>query len=97
MLLVDIPYYLYSGETNIVKYRNTDDEDWYYMYMDIETINLLLQNYGIISTVQVPGIYRCCDNPTTGKIVNLNYCGAKIILECRNNTKFDLNHLEQNY
>ena len=97
MLLVDIPKYIEYGDKNIVKYRDVESEEWFYIYMDIETINLLVQNYGIIATVQVPTIYRSCDNPTTGNYFKLNYCGAELELYCGNNTKFYLPHLEQNY
>jgi hypothetical protein len=95
MLLVDIPVYIDSGDKNIIRYRNVESEEWFYMYMDIETIHLLVENYGIISTIQVPTRYRCCDNPTTGKNIILNYCGANIELHCGNNSKFDLSLLDQ--
>ncbi len=97
MLLLGIPEYIEYGNKNVVKYRNVESEEWFYIYMDIETINLLLRNYGVISTKQIPSVYRCCDNPTTGKTVRLNYCGAKLQIECGNDSKFYLPVLEQNY
>jgi hypothetical protein len=82
---------------NIVKYRNINDDIWYYLYIDIETLNLLVTNYGIISTYKIPTKITNCDNPTTSKIINLKYCGADIQLYCGNNTKFYLPYIEQNY
>ena len=83
--------------SNILKYRNVDDDKWYYLYIDIETLNLLVTNYGIISTYKTPTKYTNCDNETTSKIINLKYCDANIQLCCGNNTAFYLPHIEQNY
>lgn len=41
MLLVEFPVNLHSGD-NLVKYRSTDNGDWYYIYMDLETLNLFI-------------------------------------------------------
>jgi hypothetical protein len=86
-----------NSELNILKYRNINDDVWYYLYIDIETLNLLLLNYGIISTYKIPTILRNCDNPTTSKIVKLKYCGANIQLWCGNDTSFYIPYIEQNY
>ncbi len=96
MLFIEFQINLNSG-LNIVKYRNIDDEIWNYLYIDIETLNLLLTNYGIISTCKNPTQITNCDNPTTSKIIELKYCGADIQLHCGNNTSFYLPHIEQNY
>ena len=82
---------------NIVKYRNVDNDNWYYLYIDIETLNLLVTNYGIISTCKIPTKHTNCDNETTSKTIKLKYCGADIQLCCGNNTEFYLPHIEQNY
>lgn len=84
-------------ELNILKYRNVDDDIWYYLYIDIETLNLLVRNFGIISTVKNPTGYTCCDNPSTSKYINLKYCDANIELYCGNNASFNLSKIEQNY
>jgi len=63
--------------------------------MDIETLNLLVTNYGIISTCKMPTVSTSCDNPTTGDVVKLKYCGADVQLHCGNNTPFHLPHLEK--
>jgi hypothetical protein len=57
---------------NIVKYKNRTDNDWHHLYIDIETLNLLIRNFGN------------CDSPTMPKIIELNYCGADISLICGN-------------
>ena len=82
---------------NILKYRNINDDIWYYLYIDIETLNLLVTNYGIMSTYKIPTKITNCDNPTTSKIIKLKYCGADIKLCCGNNTTFYLPYIEQNY
>ena len=96
MLFIEFETNLKSG-LNIVKYRNVDDDQWYYVYMDIETLNLLVSNYGIISTYKFPTKYSNSDNETTSKVVKLKYCGANIRLYCGNNHSFYLPHIEQNY
>lgn len=85
--------------TNILKYRNIDDDSWYYMYIDLETLNLLVQNYGVYGTIQYPTISRNIDNPSSGKDIKINYCGTEINLHCGNNYNYYsiLDKFEQNY
>lgn len=97
MLFIEFQTEFNYGNDNILKYRNVNDNDWYYMYIDIETLNLLVENFGIVSATQIPTIYRCIDNPSTGKEINFKYCGANIKLKCGNDTPFYLPYLEQNY
>jgi hypothetical protein len=96
MLFIEFQTNIISG-VNILKYRNINDDVWYYLYIDIETLNLLVTNYGIISTYKIPTKFKNCDNPTTSNIIKLKYCGADIRLFCGNNTKFYLPYIEQNY
>jgi hypothetical protein len=96
MLLIEFQINLNSG-LNILRYRNIDDDIWYYLYIDIETLNLLVTNYGIISTYKFPTQFTNCDNLTTSKIIKLQYCGADVTLCCGNNTSFYLPYIEQNY
>lgn len=96
MIFIEFSVNLHSG-LNLLKYRNIDDDIWYYMYIDIETLNLLVQNFGVISTWRNPTSFTNCDNETTSKIVKLKYCNASIELFCGNNTKFNILHIEQNY
>lgn len=96
MLFIEFETNLIS-DYNILKYRNVDDDNWYYLYIDIETLNLLVTNYGIISTYKIPTKHTNCDNETTSKIIKLKYCGADIKLQCCNNTAFYLPNIEQNY
>ena len=99
MLFIEIPICLSSGQ-NIIKYRNIRDDSWYYLYIDIETLNLLIMNFGIISTYRIPGKKSTCDNPTTGTIVKVNYCGADIEMHCGSKLggyHLALSYLDQNY
>lgn len=82
MLFIEFPLKLKFGEQNIVKYRNIDDDIWYYMYMDIETIHKLIQNFGVVSMRKMPAQFTNADSPTTGTTINVTYCGAKVQLDC---------------
>ena len=88
-----------NNDINILKYRNVDDDIWYYLYISIEILNLLVLNYGIISTYKIPTKHTNCDNLTTSKIIKLKYCGCPIKLYCNNNNNnnFYLPYIEQNY
>ena len=44
MLFIEFDTNIKNG-LNILKYRNIDDNIWYYLYIDIQTLNLLLLNY----------------------------------------------------
>ena len=82
---------------NMVKYRNIDDDIWYYLYLNIETLNLLLFNFGIFSTLKMPTKDAYCDNPYSGREINVKYCGADIKLYCgNNNNTFNLSDIEKN-
>ena len=100
MLFIEFQPTLHDG-LNLLKYRNIDDDIWYYMYIDIETLHLLLTNFGIISTRRIPGKFTNCDNPSTSPIVNINYCGANIQSWCGQYSADKiprcLQHIEQNY
>ena len=97
MLFIEFDTNIKNG-LNILKYRNIDDNIWYYLYIDIQTLNLLLLNYGIISVYKIPTKKINCDNGTLSPDINLKYCGANIQLKCGvKNNKFYLADLEQNY
>jgi hypothetical protein len=96
MLLIEFEQNL-TDKLNLLKYRNVDDDNWYYLYIDIETLNLLLINFGIISTKRLPTQNICIDNYSTSKHINITFCGASIKLYCGNSTYINLSILEQNY
>ena len=96
MLFIEFETKLNSG-LNILKYRNINDDIWYYLYIDIETLNLLVTNYGIISTYKIPTKFTNSDNLSTSNNIKLKYCGTDIQLLCGNKTSFYLPHIEQNY
>lgn len=98
MLFVKFEANLHSG-LNLVKYRHVHDDCWYYLYLDMETIHLLVTNLGIVSTYRIPTQFTNCDNPTTGKRIQVRYCGAAIQLCCGRNddSSFYLPWIEQNY
>lgn len=96
MLLIEFEENLKYG-LNIVKYRNVEDDNWYYLYTDIETLALLVTNFGIISTWRIPTEPILVDSPLTSKKINMKYCDAPIELYCGNNAYCYLPILEQNY
>lgn len=96
MLLLEFEENIIYG-LNIVKYRNIEDENWYYLYIDIETLNLLLTNFGIIYTKKIPTQNICIDNMTTSKNITIEFCRARINMRCGKNTQIYLPLLEQNY
>lgn len=96
MLFIQFATNLHSGK-NLVKYRDVNDDNYYYMYLDIETLNLLINNFGIISTYKVPARVTYCDTPRTGRDISLKYCGADILIGCGNNANFNVLLLEQYY
>ena len=96
MLFIEFQTNINSG-INILKYRHINNDNWYYLYIDVETLNLLVTKYGIMSTYKIPTKITNCDNPTTSKIIKLKYCGADIQLCCGNTTTFYLPYIEQNY
>ena len=96
MLLIEFEENITDG-LNILKYRDIDDAQWYYLYIDILSLTLLITNFGIISTKRTPTKSICIDNYSTSKKININYCGASIDLYCGDNTRFYLPILEQNY
>jgi hypothetical protein len=96
MLLVEFSPNL-TSEFNILKYREINDDKWYYLHIDIETLNLLINNLGIISTYKNPTQYTCCDNITTSTEITVKYCGAPIKMYCQNKSYFYLPYIEQNW
>ena len=96
MLFIEFQKNLNDG-LNILKYRNIHDDNWYYLYIDLETLHLLVLNYGIISTYKIPTQFTNCDNPSTSKKIHVTYCGANIQLYCGNDSAFHLSLIEQNY
>lgn len=96
MLLIEFDSDL-KYNSNILKYRNIYDDAWEYLYIDIETLSILLANFGIISTLRIPTNPICLDTPLTGKNIKIKYCGADVELYCNNNSAFYLPIMEQNY
>jgi hypothetical protein len=82
---------------NILKYRDINDDNWYYVYIDIETLNILLRNFGIISTLRLSTQKFNIDNPCTSKNIIMSYCNTNIQIYCGNNTYFYLPKLEENF
>ncbi len=90
MLFIEIPYELLNG-LNRITYRSIDEDTWQTMYIDVETLNLLLQNYGVISTApREIGRRVSVDRPETSRNLKLEYCGAEINLYCGNKSEIYL-------
>ena len=63
----------------------------------METLNLLVTNFGIMSSWRIPTQFICVDSLLTSKKINMKFCDASIELYCGNNTYFYLPIMEQNY
>ena len=99
MIFIEFQPNLKDG-MNIIKYKNVNDYEWYYLEIDLETLNLLITNFGVISTYKIPTIKTNCDNMSTSKEIKLKYCGANIIINCNPKlcvNNFYLPDIEQNY
>jgi hypothetical protein len=84
---------------NKIRYRGVEEKTWNYLDVDIETLNLLVKHFGIISTCSMYNGQRikCIDNLTTSTEIQMKYCDAEIKLQCKNKDKFYLPILEQQY
>ena len=82
---------------NTIRYRNVTDDEWHYMEIDIQTLSVLLYNYGVISTLRLPDRFTNCDNPSTSRTMNLKFGGADIQLYAKNKSDFNLALIEQPY
>lgn len=82
MIFIEFEQNLTCNGLNIIKYRNVEDmvADWHYLYMDVETLHLLITHFGIISTMRLPA-------QPISKHISLQYCGAPINMYCGNNTQ----------
>jgi hypothetical protein len=96
MLLIEFAYNLQYG-LNILKYRDALDHNWYYLYIDIETLHLLLINFGVLSTYRIPTQVFSLDTPLTSTKINVTFSGAPLQLYCDSNAHFYLPIMEQNY
>lgn len=66
MLIIEFSPNIKYG-SNLLKYRNINDNKWYTLHINIETLGLLLRNFGIIKN-------------DDEKKAMVKYCGAKIEL-----------------
>ena len=92
MILIEFPQQLQPGKTTILKYKMVEENDWYYLYIDIETLHILVSNFGIISTVLFPPFSYCIDHPSTGADIKVSYGGAEVQLCCTNCTNINIAH-----
>jgi hypothetical protein len=67
-----------------VKYRHVHDNTWQYLYIDIKTLDLLIKNFGIIATKRTSISNIMIDSPITNTSIDIKYCGASIMLYCKN-------------
>ena len=99
MLLIEFDPIITDDQHILVKYRDINEADWFYVYCDLSTLNILLNFFGIVSVMRFSGRVNC-DNGTLSNEINLKYCGAAIHVSCNryyNYFKFNLAILEQDY
>ena len=63
MILIEFETNLDNGVVNILKYKGKYEDKWNFLFIDVETLNLLITNFG---------------SPTAPRIIELNYCGAAL-------------------
>lgn len=91
------------NEEITIRYRHVDSIEWFYLQIDILTLNHLLLKYGILQIWRFPYKLICADNPITGKQVKMKWNGAEISMVCGYGNHFDtsynnaLRKIEQNY
>lgn len=98
MLIIEFSKNL--GQNIVLKYRHVNEICWCYLFVDIETLNLLVKNFGIYSTVKNINYTRkfsSIDNMSTSKDIYVKYCGAEIKISCQKNTYQNISALKQNY
>jgi hypothetical protein len=81
MILIEFEQNLFD-KNNLIKYKNTGSDEWYYMFIDFDILNLLISNFGLVSTLKIPTRQNNCDNPSTGKVINIKYYGSDVKLLC---------------
>lgn len=83
MLFIEFPMHL-QPTNNLIKYKEvTGTDGWQYMYLDLETLNLLLFHFGTRATTRPHPTQQCsCDNESTGFMVTAKYCGTPIKMIC---------------
>ena len=45
MILIEFETNLDSGVVNILKYKSINEDKWHFLFIDIETLNLLITNF----------------------------------------------------
>lgn len=94
MLLIEFEENIEENDF-IVRYKSEKEINWSYIRMDIETLNLLTSNFGIMSTKFVPKVSTSSLTVTSpsSKQFDVTYCGVPITLNCGNNL-VDSNNIE---
>lgn len=74
MILIEFERNLNQGNF-VLKYGNVNDNKWNYLKIDIETLNLLVRNFGVDASFS-----NISTNETPDKIIKLKYCGSDVQL-----------------
>lgn len=74
---------VFNSEINSLRYRDINSNAWNYLYIDIKTLNLLILNYGIISTYEIVKNDIHYDKPSTN-MIKIKYYNSDIYLCCKN-------------
>jgi hypothetical protein len=88
MLLIEFDENINCSDLNILKYRGVENEDWYYLYVDLATLNLLISNFGMVGAKRYDRGTIQLDNGTDNEHIDVKYCGSDITLRCFNSRPF---------
>lgn len=88
MLLLEFPETI-NHEPFDVRYKDSTEQIWKIIKMDLVTLNLLLNNLGFSSTKSHTLFQKpfSIDNYSTGPKLTLRYYGAEVIILCNNRSK----------
>jgi hypothetical protein len=87
MILIDFNYNITNESEILIKYRNFNEDVWYNMLIDIKTLSVLINNFGIACVNYLYNLYNKEINLDIGRNLDncdVNYCGYKLTLYLRN-------------
>jgi hypothetical protein len=101
MIIIEFEENIKNNEKILLNYRDINNDNWQYLYIDLETLNLLISYVGIISINRFTNKNITSDNGTLSEDIAINYCGSEIIVSCApylskySHSKFVLENLIQ--
>lgn len=85
VVIIEFNYMQYTENNIAVRYKDSSTDEWHCITIDIRTLGLLIENFGMIACEYNPytSTRPNLDNGTTNIWAHVNYCGAPITIPCR--------------